>query len=548
MLHGVGVLTGLLLAFSAAGAPAFPGVLGRLSAYGRGGARLVAAGLRGGEGLAAAVETLGPLWIKVGQSLVSRPDLIGPQTARLLRPLLERVTPAFDGAEVCAVLKAAGFDRHVNLSTVTVAPVAAASLGQVHRAELLDGTPVALKVLRPGLAEIIATDLFLLRLAASAIQPLLKTNVLAAVDEIGVRLLEETNLDNEAKNLALFRSLYDFESGGTHSRSMPRPGVGTPALYANLCNDRIVTMGWIDGTSLVEHDTMPKKQLLEITTLGLRCSLSQLLDTGVLHADPHFGNLVIEQETGRLVYLDFGLLARVPKRVRLALLCAVVHLVERDYSALAGEFEDLLLLSAEELRDNREALEAALEKAVADIFVFGVNEGEEEKAADVLQRLPRLKFDQIVATLLRLASQFNLLSPPYFANNVRAISSLDGMALSADPKFNLFRVVYPFMVSRLFAELDEPKIAALFRKLVLCPKSGLVRWVKVKLLLREACAPGSGCTPLSLLRGLLATRGGRSFLRQTSASYIAQARARLARMLLRSGWRVRSGTQRPRTA
>jgi predicted unusual protein kinase regulating ubiquinone biosynthesis (AarF/ABC1/UbiB family) len=106
-----------------------------------------------------------------------------------------------------------------------------------------------------------------------------------------------------------------------------------------------------------------------------------------------------------------------------------------------------------------------------------------------------------------VAAQFPFQAPPYFLNNVRAIGTLEGMAMSADPAFNLFGVLYPFMARRLFAELDEPRVLAIFQKLVLCPVTGTVRWAKARRLARD-----TGVHPAVLIRSLIGTRAGRRFL------------------------------------
>jgi predicted unusual protein kinase regulating ubiquinone biosynthesis (AarF/ABC1/UbiB family) len=452
---------------------------------------------------------LGPAAIKVGQSLAARPDLVGLDLARQLQQLQDAVPASLSAEEVRACLAREGFDREIDLSTLSLEPVAAASLGQVHSALLLTSRErVAIKVQRPGIQEAVACDFFFARLVLQAIQPFIKTKAMAALDELQQRLVEEMDYHNEKENLLLFQSLYDSSHGvGKYAKSLPAPGVGTPRLFPHLCSDTVLTMSWVDGIKLVRYDELPKEDLVRITRLGLQCSLSQLLETGVVHADPHGGNLMVDRESGKLVYIDFGLVSFVPRGVRVALLCAVLHLVERDVCGLAGELEHLLLLPADELQRTRDQVEAALARVVDQILDFGgtgvASRGEGEETT----RLPTLKFDQIVGALVPVAALFPFQAPPYVVNHEGAISMLEGVAMSADPAFNLFGVLYPFMVRRAFAELDEPRVLALFKKLVLCPYTGAVRWAKAKRLIRD-----TGVHPAILLRSLIGTKGGRRLL------------------------------------
>jgi aarF domain-containing kinase len=129
----------------------------------------------------------------------------------------------------------------------------------------------------------------------------LKTNLTYALDEFASRIYEELDYKREASNMERFRELYGRE-------------VDVPQLYQSLCSDNVITMSWIDGRHLVGLDDKNKtlSSDLPIVEQGIRSTLNQLLVTGLLHADPHSGN-ILKTDKGRLAYLDFGLVAQVPK-------------------------------------------------------------------------------------------------------------------------------------------------------------------------------------------------------------------------------------------
>jgi len=216
-------------------------------------------------------------------------------------------------------------------------------------------------------------------------------------------------------------------------------------------------MSWIDGEPLLASRcaTLPPSEL-PLVRFGIEATLSQMLDEGYMHADPHGGNLLRSEPAApsrprqllaallrrpppppSLAYLDFGLVSTVPQQVRDGLVCAVAYLLfAQDTKAVAGLFSELMLLPAEELEraDTRESLEAALEQLARGVLV-PPPEGSEEG------RLPTLRFDALITELALIAPRFRLQLPPYFLNNARALATLEGMAKSADPSFDVLQVV-----------------------------------------------------------------------------------------------------------
>ena len=337
-----------------------------------------------------ALEELGPTFVKFGQALASRPDVIPKSLADGLSTLQDDMQP-FDTevakdiirAELNATLNAEALEAFVN--SLTDEPIAAASVGEVFKGYLSSDSgpvPVAVKVQRPGIRTVVERDAALLRSVATWIESLpsptggrlIATELVDAVEEFMSRVFEELDYRNEAANAATFASLYSYRGG-----SCDKVKVFVPEIMPELCTDNVLVMEWLDGTKLTSvTGTLDDKELKENIKLietGIDCTLSQLLDTGVLHADPHAGNLMktMTEEGPRLGYLDFGLLSTVPSRVRDGLVCAVAQLVfAKDVEAVAKLFGELSLLPQEVLLDSKEraALTKALEQTMAESLVY----------------------------------------------------------------------------------------------------------------------------------------------------------------------------------
>ena len=464
--------------------------------------------------VAAAVEGGWATFAKFGQAAASRPDLITPPLARALRGLQERMAPFAGGR--AAVEKALRATKNPPamveevLATLSTEPVAAASVGQVYRAKL-GKRSIAIKVRRPQVLETVAADAALVRGAAGLLQPLVRTDLVGACDEFFSRLFEECDYGREVANARLFRDLYGL-GVGTATASLPKigglRGVIVPEMVEALCGESVVTMDWVDGGRLdgVLDGGGDRGEDLALLELGIRCTLSQLLETGILHADPHGGNLrkVRDGTACRLAYLDFGLLATVPENVRDGLVCAVALLCfSRDIDAVALLFGELMLLPPEVLEDPTElaALRTALAATVDDVLVF--SEGREP---------PVLKFDRLLDALARLVPRFDFQLPPYFANNARAIDGLEGMAKSLDPDFNILSVVYPYALGRLLRNPSaSPVVADTLRTLV--TTDGLLDRRKARALLRDA-AELAGVKRRRVLLDTVRAKQGRRFVRE----------------------------------
>ena len=375
---------------------------------------------------------LGPCFIKVGQALSTRPDLIRRDWLDELTRLQDDL-PAFDHSVALATIQEElGAPVEQLFEEFPDAPVAAASLGQVYRARLHGQHWVAVKVQRPNLAYILRRDMVLIRSLGVLVAPLLPLNLGFGlgeiIDEFGRSLFEEIDYEREADNAERFSALF-----------ADNPAVTIPKVERMLTSRRVLTTSWIHGTKLRDRQEL-RSQRLDPSALirtGVISGLQQLLEFGYFHADPHPGNLFALSgrtgDLGHVAYVDFGMMDSISDADRLTLTGAVVHLINKDFEALARDFQQLGFLAPNcDLAPIVPALEDVLGGSLGDAvgsFNF--------KA--ITDRFSELMFD------------YPFRVPARFALIIRAVVSQEGLALRLDPDFKIIAVAYPYVAKRLLA-------------------------------------------------------------------------------------------------
>ena len=282
---------------------------------------------------------LGPTFIKVGQALSTRPDLIRKDFLEELTRLQDEL-PAFDNERAISIIETE-LGQNINniYSEISPRPVAAASLGQVYQGRLWSGENVAIKVQRPNLLPIITLDLFLMRWAAGWLAPWLPLNLghnlSMIVDEFGTKLFEEIDYINEGRNAERFASYFADDSN-----------VKLPSIYWRYTTTNVLTLEWIDGLKLLNTEQVQAAGLDTDTliTVGVTSGLRQLLEFGFFHADPHPGNLFALTD-GRMAYIDFGMMDQLEQDTKETLVDSVIHLINKDYQELAKDFIKLGFLA-----------------------------------------------------------------------------------------------------------------------------------------------------------------------------------------------------------
>tara|TARA_B100000214_G_C23957468_1_gene623591 strand:+ start:242 stop:2092 length:1851 start_codon:yes stop_codon:yes gene_type:complete len=372
---------------------------------------------------------LGPAFIKAGQALSTRPDIVPALVLEELAQLQDQL-PGFDGE---LALKCIEEDLNKKINEIFIEidkdPISAASLGQVHKGVLKNGSKVAVKVQRPGLREQITLDLYIVRNIANWLKTNIKfirSDLVALIDELGKRVFEEMDYLNEASNAEKFKELHK-----------ENPKISVPYIYRNETSKRVLTMEWIDGTKLTNIDDVKKLGIdpQEMIDIGVSCSLQQLLEHGFFHADPHPGN-ILALEDGRLCYLDFGMMSEVTRESRTGLIRAVVHLVNRKFDKLSKDFVQLGFLSKEV---NLQPIVPAFESVFTSALKVGVN---------------KMDFKSVTDDMSGVMYKFPFQLPPYYALIIRSLITLEGIALSVDPEFKILGAAYPYFAKRLIEDND----------------------------------------------------------------------------------------------
>lgn len=413
---------------------------------------------RRADQLRSKLTNLGPAFVKVGQALSTRPDLLPAAYLDELTSLQDAL-PTFSDADAFECVETElGRPLEAMFGLITPTPIAAASLGQVYRATLKDsGKEVALKVQRPNIPDGLELDFHLIRqgaLLADRFVGSLNTSIVSLVDEFATRVFQELNYVQEGMNAERFARLYG-----------DRPDVVVPGIWWEYTSPKVITMEWIQGTKLDQQESLKEQGLdvLALVNTGIQCSLRQLLEFGYFHADPHPGNLLATPD-GKLAFLDFGMMSETPERARYAIIEHVVHLVNRDYEAMANDYYALEFL-------DKSVDVAPIVPALAEFFDDVLDASVEE-----------LNFKTITDGLggVLYAYPFNV--PGYYALILRSLTVLEGLALSTDPKFKVLGKAYPYMARRLLTD-PRPQLRDAFSELLF--KDGQFRWNRLENLLRE---------------------------------------------------------------
>ncbi|NEZ55671.1 ABC1 kinase family protein [Adonisia turfae] len=405
-----------------------------------------------------ALTKLGPAYIKIGQALSTRPDLVPPAFMEELVKLQDQIPPFSNEIAFRLIREDLGQDPSIIYGEISPNPVAAASLGQVYKGKLQTGEYVAIKVQRPGLTAQITRDIYLLRrLAQWACNNLsvVRSDLVSIMDEFGTRIFEEMDYNHEGENAQLFEALYGY-----------MPDIIVPKIYTELTARRVLTMEWINGTKLTEPQALESKGLkaTEIVEIGVQCSLRQLLEHGFFHADPHPGNLLVT-DNGKLAYLDFGMMCTVEEYQRYGLIEAIVHMVNRDFDGLAHDYVKLEFLTPEtDLNPIIPALATVFNNALG---------------ASVAE----LNLKSITDEFSALMYEYPFRVPAYYALIIRSLVTLDGIAISVDPNFKVLSKAYPYVAKRLLTD-PSPELRRSLQELLF--KDGDFRWNRLENLLRNA--------------------------------------------------------------
>ncbi|MDR0932462.1 MAG: AarF/ABC1/UbiB kinase family protein [Victivallales bacterium] len=378
-------------------------------------------------------EELGPAFVKLGQILSTRSDLISEPYARELAKLTEHVPP-FPVKEVEAIIRSE-FGKSTNelFEKFSKKPIAAASIGQVHAARLKSGMKVVVKVRRPGIVEVLKTDLEIMRFIAAKMEEYSATfarmEPTRIVAEFSYALNRELNYRSEAANLALF-----------YKNMADTPNMKVPQLISELSAERVLTMEYIKGDSvatiLADPDKRELYDLKFLAVVGVNSMLSQIFEYGFFHADPHPGNIFI-QPGNILVFIDFGMMGRITVKERRDFVKVVDYLLNDEISLMI----DCALRMT--IRGQFSGSRGELERDTADLIAENIN-----------LPLEKISVAHILEQLLQLFDKYHMALKPNLYMMFKALITIEHIGRSFDPQLKIVELVEPFIKKMKLRGLD----------------------------------------------------------------------------------------------
>lgn len=398
---------------------------------------------------------LGPTFIKVGQALGTRPDLLPLVYVDVLATLQDQLPPFSNDKAFAFIQEELGWKPLTLFEQFDPQPIAAASLGQVYYAVTFEGQEVAVKVQRPDLYHRIGLDLALVRRLARLAEryPRLGRGLVWVniVDEFGAKLFEELDYVHEAHMTERFRAdVVDL------------PGIYAPRVYWEFSSRRVLTTEFIRGIKVTNRESLEAAgiDIPALVQRGVRANLKQLLDNGFFHADPHPGNLLVRPEDGTLVFLDFGMMGIVAPEEKRAIVEIFVDVINGRPENLRGNMMALNLLQPDAPWEEVMPLVGQL---------FGATFGARDR---------RFTFQDVTAAFSPLLYQYKFRIPINFALIVRAIITLEGISLQLDPGFDIFGVSAPYAV-RMMLTLPDPSLRQRLMDELVTPQ-GELNWQRLQ--------------------------------------------------------------------
>ncbi len=369
---------------------------------------------------------LGPTFIKIGQSLGTRADLLPLPFVKALGELQDNV-PSFPNSIAFARIEK-DLGRKINevYAEFDVEPIAAASLGQVYRAKLFTGEEVAVKVQRPNLQGIIKGDIEIMRKIAKFAErfPSLNENAdwAGMLREFDETVHEEMDYSAEGKNAERFRESFKEWTN-----------VHVPKIYWDATSERVLTMEFINGDKVTELEKLRARNVSpeKVNRLLIRTYLKQLLEDGFFHADPHPGNLLVMPD-GRLAFFDFGMVGRISAQLQSKMIDAFFHVVAKDPAGIA---QDLIDLDFMKPGSHPEVVKPVVEK----MFEFHLN-----------LKLKDVNFKELTYDLADVMYDYPFRLPSNFTYIMRALMTLEGIGIITDPEFNFFETAKPYAKEFMF--------------------------------------------------------------------------------------------------
>jgi len=390
---------------------------------------------------AAAFQAIGPAAIKLGQTLATRPDLVGGEAAHNLLSLQDSLPPVAFELIRAEIETSFGVPLTTLFASIEPEPIGAASIAQVHRAVTTDGRNVAVKVLRPGIREKFARDIDTYEWAAAHLEALggeaARLRPRAIIANFKRWTVRELDLRREAASAS---ELSEAMRG--------QEGYAIPAIDWDRTNGRVMTVEWVDGVKISEIETLRAQghDLAELARRLVLTFLRQAISAGFFHADMHQGNLFVQAD-GTIVAIDFGIMGRIDRRARQWLAEILFGLTTGDYRRVAEiHFEAQYVPSYHSVEEFATALRAV---------------GEPMRGKPVSE----LSVGQMLDGLFAITRDFDMRTQPHLLLLQKTMVMVEGLATALHPEINMWDVAAPFVRSWIRDELGpEAAIADRLRE------------------------------------------------------------------------------------
>lgn len=401
-----------------------------------------------------ALEELGPTFVKLGQILSTRPDLIPPDYIKELQKLQDKVPPfAYDLVEQI-IKRELGAAIPKIFKSFEQKPFAAASLGQVHQAILENGDKAVVKVQRPDIEKVIETDLDILfhlaRLTEKHIPASRLYDPVGIVEEFAKAIRLELDYGNEGRNAERFKKNFEDDKR-----------IYTPKIYWEFSSRRILTMELIEGIKINNLKELDKigYDRKKIAENGAKAFMKQILIDGFFHADPHPGNMLVMKDE-IIGFMDFGMMGRLDEEIKEKCIDLLIAILERNPNKIINEILNLGITSQEEIDtrslkiDVREMLDQYYDKSLKEI-----------------------KLGELISQLVEVSIKYHIKMPAEFALLGKSLITIEGIGLELDPDFNLAEIAKPY-AKNLILERKSPQrlilkllndLAELYNLIILIP-------------------------------------------------------------------------------
>jgi len=436
------------------------------------------------------IASLGPVFVKMAQTLSTRPDVIGTEAATSLTVLQDQMSPFssedaynnirdelnYQGPIAPGDKTWTGADVRPLYKTLSELPVAAASIGQVYKGQLWDGSDVAVKVQRPGVLRQIALDLHIARMGLQWLEESGlngATDLPNIVDRVGSGIFQELDYRLEAQNADDFRRSLRFMDF-----------LFVPRHFADKTGQRVLTQEWIYGRPM---KALTDAEQFRMVQMGVECSSAQLFRTGLVHADPHEGNMLYTDD-GKLALLDFGLICRVNNAQQEAMAGCILNVLNRDWMELIDNLRIIEMLP--EVPQTWVNTKTGVKADYTDRGEGGWEDVDDSTFREAFRVCldgddPAKKltnFTELVVDLTKLSTAWRFNLPPYMVFIIRSLTTLDFCAVRTGA--NMYELAAPTALFRAMAPKTARGRAQLEKTLIAA--DGNVNWKKLIALTESA--------------------------------------------------------------